>query len=282
MANQTPTSNKTETTTEAPKVPSIPEHVAPPAKPLSEEVKAWLEENSGIYELLPNGKLQCQFTKHEIPGRIELLEKHLTSRKYLLAKNRAAVVIPDEYKEIVVKNEKKKKGNMLFCIVTKRSFLSTPEELSLHLSGRRFKNAYRKYLVQKEIEAKEAAELEDADDILKNEDMFLDMIKSDASDSEDDAGGSDDEDDENEDDEDMKNSDNEVDGMYVDEDAAKSVPAEVGKDADKEKSENHRVAASKGANKQKIKVQKSVNGNSRKRKAMSRGNKRKEHKSTST
>eukprot|EP01134_Creolimax_fragrantissima_P007620 CFRG7620T1 len=154
--------------------------VAPAAKPLPEEVKTWLEEHANVFEVLPTGKLQCKVTKHELPGRIDLIEMHLNTRKYILASKRAAVVIPDKYKDIIVTNEKKNKQHMLFCVLTRRSFMRTPEELDTHLNGRRFKNKYAKHIAQLAREAEEAAAMECSDDdkVIQDEQMFLNMVES--------------------------------------------------------------------------------------------------------
>lgn len=93
-----------------------------------------LASNSNL-ELLPNNKILCKVTGHELPVKYETILSHISSKKY---KKYLEWYNHDysSYLPYIVENKKSK--FKLFCTVTRQSLNKIPSEVEKHVKGKRF------------------------------------------------------------------------------------------------------------------------------------------------
>ncbi|EKX44393.1 hypothetical protein GUITHDRAFT_57834, partial [Guillardia theta CCMP2712] len=90
-------------------------------------------------EMLENGKCKCKITGHEMLPKKDIVEAHISGKKYRQAKAKQQADEFDwkQYEPNIVQS--KKDPTKLFCHLTKTSLNKTPEEIKLHVNGRRFR-----------------------------------------------------------------------------------------------------------------------------------------------
>ena len=92
--------------------------------------------------LLPNNRIQCQLTKHELPARVDAVQAYLQGGKYKKALKWSSFSF-DQYAPYIVQH--KTDGKKLFCKLTEHQLNKIPEEVLKHVNGKRYKR-YSPYL----------------------------------------------------------------------------------------------------------------------------------------
>ena len=126
-----------------------------------------LQEQRDILTLLPNNKVRCSVTGHEMKPDLKIITAHLNGKKFMKTKARkgddlskfAPYIIPD------VENEKK-----MFCKLTGFSLNPRADEIERHMKGKKFQRLKIEYdeieerkvqkLKEKEARRREREEME--------------------------------------------------------------------------------------------------------------------------
>jgi len=89
-------------------------------------------------------KVQCSLTKQEMPVRIDVVQKHLNSKK--LERTRKGWYDDnwvEKYAPYIIPHISKEKR--LFCKITKQILNSNPEVVEKHVQGKRYKRLKKEY-----------------------------------------------------------------------------------------------------------------------------------------
>ncbi|XP_077986254.1 surfeit locus protein 2-like [Glandiceps talaboti] len=200
------------------------------------EIKTFLKIHPGL-EILPDkNKIKCSLTGHEMPCKLEILQKHTQGKKYLrLHKDKEFNY--DRFKPHLLPSNKKGHLNQLFCMLTLRHINKQPSHVERHLHGKRYKKALARYeecqktgetfkpnrptkKIQNTSESdegrgklKDSLDMSDTRDDGNVSDTMSDLYPDDAFDEgEDDENEEDDDDDEDEEDEKDDDGDNDAEG----------------------------------------------------------------------
>jgi hypothetical protein len=86
-------------------------------------------------KLLPNNRINCNVTGHELPLKIEAISAHLAGKKF---KKQLEWYNYDysEFLPLIVSH--KHDSKKLYCTITKRALNKIPEEIRKHINGKRF------------------------------------------------------------------------------------------------------------------------------------------------
>jgi len=114
-------------------------------------------------EELPNGKILCKITNHELPKRLNLLQAHWQGKAFhraMLKKAKEPIKMED-YAGVLKKH--KVSNTQVYCGLTRRSLPNDKTAVQKHLQGRRYKNALAKKSKKKLNEEAKEKEVEDED-----------------------------------------------------------------------------------------------------------------------
>mmetsp|Transcript_9173 Transcript_9173/g.17322 ORF Transcript_9173/g.17322 Transcript_9173/m.17322 type:complete len:192 (+) Transcript_9173:204-779(+) len=82
-------------------------------------------------------KIRCTITNHEMPIKLELVEKHIASKKLKQAKEEwYSGDWVEDYLPFIVPHKTDK--HRMYCILSKRAINRIPEEIKKHCEGRKF------------------------------------------------------------------------------------------------------------------------------------------------
>lgn len=111
------------------------------------EVRRFVISHRDHLDFTSAGKIVCKLTQHEMPARLEVVQQHLRSKRFLRARDWYSADFTKYEPRIVPHRRDKKK---LFCTVTRQTLNRIPTEVERHVNGKR----YTRQLA--EIERKEA------------------------------------------------------------------------------------------------------------------------------
>jgi hypothetical protein len=106
-------------------------------------VDTLLKTYPSLKRLPDKDRIKCSWTQHEIPARIDAIEKYVQGKKYqqLLKKNVDNNSL-DKFKEFLEPSTKKNHERQLFCKLTWRHLNKEPHHIVKHIEGKRFQRAY--------------------------------------------------------------------------------------------------------------------------------------------
>jgi len=112
------------------------------ADALPADVQELLKQTPQL-EKLPNGRIRCNLTGHEMPARAEVIQKHMDGPKFRrrLKIQKIMNVHGEIFEDI---------GYVYLCKVTGRQVAKDPEDIERHLEGKLFKKAIAS--AEKELE----------------------------------------------------------------------------------------------------------------------------------
>jgi hypothetical protein len=145
------------------------------------QIKQFIEANAPHFEVAVEGKsIRCKLTNHEMPMRIDVLAKYIEGKKYKHMRDWYAQDFT-KYEPYIVSHRTNPK--LLYCNVTKMELNKIPEEIEVHVNGRRYKklleifvaryNKYNKPLAEGEEQfiVESSEEEEDDQDQQSDEEM---------------------------------------------------------------------------------------------------------------
>jgi hypothetical protein len=94
-----------------------------------------LSKNSNL-SLLPNNRIKCSITQHEMPARFDAVDQYLKGSQFRKAVEWYSFDFTKYAPEIVPHKDDNK---FLFCTITKTKLNKIPKEIEKHIQGRRFK-----------------------------------------------------------------------------------------------------------------------------------------------
>ncbi|XP_014678649.1 PREDICTED: surfeit locus protein 2-like [Priapulus caudatus] len=89
-------------------------------------------------------KVKCNLTNHELPYRLDAIEKHVQGKKYQKLSEIQGFDY-DKYVPHLVPSTKRKREHQLFCTLTWRHITRSPTDVLRHVNGRRYKTALQRY-----------------------------------------------------------------------------------------------------------------------------------------
>lgn len=101
----------------------------------SETSVAELMKQNSFLTLLPNNRIQCDVTGHELPLDVEQIKAHISASKFKKALEWYKYDYSPFLPYIVPHKSNNKK---LFCTLTKQELNKIPKEVEKHVNGKRF------------------------------------------------------------------------------------------------------------------------------------------------
>lgn len=140
-----------------------------------------LEENKSLLTLLPNNRVLCSITGHEMPPRADVVNEYLNSKK--LKKHLEWYSYDySTYAPYIV--EDKKNNKQLYCKVTETFLNKIPDVVRKHVEGHRYQRLKKEYdekAAKKKVDNDEAPEgIWVPDETIVNDD--IEMVQDDVAD----------------------------------------------------------------------------------------------------
>ncbi|CAF0733413.1 unnamed protein product [Adineta steineri] len=106
-------------------------------------VDSLLKTYPSLKRIPDKDRIKCSWTQHEIPARVDAIEKYIQGKKYQQSlKKKFDYDSLDLYKEFLEPSTKKNHEKQLFCKLTSRHLNKEPHHIMKHIEGKKFKRAY--------------------------------------------------------------------------------------------------------------------------------------------
>jgi hypothetical protein len=106
-------------------------------KSFPSNVRSFLKEYAGDFEITPYKKLHCVWTGHDLLPNLDKLKTHVATSRFTTAKKSSQVDL-SQYQHIV---PHKRSAHRCYCLLTRRELNKNREEIEKHINGRRYKAA---------------------------------------------------------------------------------------------------------------------------------------------
>ena len=97
------------------------------------DVQTFVDEHSDA-ELLPNGKVLCKVTQHELPANLDLVVAHWSGKKYATKKAQSKYDFSKHEPWII---PHRKSPDLLYCTLTRQALSRQPKTVEGHVNGKK-------------------------------------------------------------------------------------------------------------------------------------------------
>ncbi|CAF0917568.1 unnamed protein product [Adineta ricciae] len=106
-------------------------------------VDSLLNTYPSLKRLPDKDRIKCSWTQHEMPARVDAIEKYIQGKKYQqILKKKFDYDTLEKFKDFIEPSTKKNHERQLFCKLTSRHLNKDPHHIMKHVEGKKFKRAY--------------------------------------------------------------------------------------------------------------------------------------------
>ncbi|CAF1097165.1 unnamed protein product [Adineta ricciae] len=109
-------------------------------------VDSLLNTYPSLKRLPDKDRIKCSWTQHEMPARVDAIEKYIQGKKYQqILKKKFDYDTLEKFKDFIEPSTKKNHERQLFCKLTSRHLNKDPHHIMKHVEGKKFKRAYAQW-----------------------------------------------------------------------------------------------------------------------------------------
>lgn len=120
-----------------------------------------LEANKDVLSLLPNNKIKCSVTGHEMSCDAIVVQAHLAGKKFKKAKRNESQDL-GRFAPLIIQNVENE--DKMYCTLTGFTLNKIASEIETHMKGKRFKRLRKEY---DEMEARKQKKKDDREERLR-------------------------------------------------------------------------------------------------------------------